>query len=79
MNNLSKQPFIAAAYLVVHQHYCSKSLIQRKLQLGYLLATEIIDFLLLLNVIIEVGPVKYEVLINDIDTLEMVLDSYYSS
>lgn len=79
MDILSKQPFISAAYLVVHQKYCSKSFIQRKLQLGYLLTTEIIDFLLHLNIIIEVSPIKYEVLINDIDTLELVLDNYYSS
>ena len=73
----SKEIFIAASYFVVSKQYCNKSALQRKFNINYQLATEVIEFLIEMKIIRCSDVVRYEVIENDIPTMEERLDRYY--
>jgi len=77
--NMIKENFRSACYLICCccSKQCSKSLLQRKLQINYIDATYIIEILMTNKLIEQVGLTQYRPLITDIDKMEVILDLIY--
>ena len=71
-----KTSFRAACYLIAHRQMCSKSLLQRKLQINHLDASMIIEMLESNKMIKQHGLTQYKVLFN-IKQMEVILDLLY--
>ena len=65
-----------SAYYVVKEHHCSPSALQRKLQINYMTANNILDILEHIDIITPFDGQRSErkVLINSIEELEKKLD-----
>jgi DNA segregation ATPase FtsK/SpoIIIE-like protein len=70
-----KELFRAACYIITKEQCCSKSQIQRRLNLGYNDATYIFNLLRDNNLI--VGNTNYIPIFKDINSLEKLLDKMY--
>jgi len=71
-----KTSFRAACYLIAHRQMCSKSLLQRKLQINYTDAGIIIGMLQTNKIIEPQGLSQYKVFLN-LQQMEVVLDLIY--
>ena len=71
-----KTSFRAACYLIAHRQMCSKTLLQRILQINYLDASMIIEMLESNKMIKQHGLTQYKVLFN-IKQMEVILDLLY--
>ena len=71
-----KTSFRAACYLIAHRQMCSKTLLQRILQINYLDACLIIEMLESNKMIEPHGLTQYKVLFN-IKQMEVILDLIY--
>ena len=77
MELISNKLFIAAAYCVVAEKYCSVFGLQRRLRIDFLKSCEIVEFLLHLGIISKTGLITYAVAISEISVMEEMLDKYY--
>ena len=71
-----KTSFRAACYLIAHRQMCSKTLLQRILQINYLDACMIIEMLESNKIIEQQGLSQYKVFFN-LQQMEVILDLIY--
>lgn len=72
----NKELFRAACYMITQEQYCSKSQIQRRLNLNYPDAIYIFNLLKDNNLI--VGNTNYTPIFRNIEALEKLLDKIYN-